>query len=324
MSLPDGEPLASFPEMSTSFGARARCCAAGSSRRSWSSNARSLHLARDPSGAITARIASPDEQPAPISGRRCSSNWPAPRQRDAPLGLLQRLRIRGATVIVDDRRSRPDLAGRTGSMSRSSAAARASEAIFRWPCRSAPACRSCTRNYRYFADRHVLDLDLSIDGVEPTAIPPLIPELAQLQHLQAAGFRHAADPDRSRPRQRPGLAARSRLGKGRLRQRVAADRQRRRRKRRAARDLRAGNRPRSGSKALTLDLGGGTELVARRQPRRRHARTDRRGPRRAPAGHSSRASLNAHAEACAGGPARRALAARLQPRRPALDARQCP
>src|SRR5207302_443758 len=39
--------------------------------------------------------------------------------------------------------------------------------------------------YRYFADRQVLDVDLSIDGVQPDDIPPLIPELAQLQHLDA-------------------------------------------------------------------------------------------------------------------------------------------
>src|SRR5207237_2980118 len=47
-----------------------------------------------------------------------------------------------------------------------------------------PSLPELHAQYRYFADRHVLDLELSIDGVEPTAIPPLIPELAQLQHLQ--------------------------------------------------------------------------------------------------------------------------------------------
>jgi hypothetical protein len=39
--------------------------------------------------------------------------------------------------------------------------------------------------YIYFADRQVLDLDISIEGVQPTDIPPLIPELVQLQHVAA-------------------------------------------------------------------------------------------------------------------------------------------
>ena len=39
VSLPDGEPLASFPEMATTSRS-ARCCAAGSRRRRWLSNAR--------------------------------------------------------------------------------------------------------------------------------------------------------------------------------------------------------------------------------------------------------------------------------------------
>jgi len=40
-------------------------------------------------------------------------------------------------------------------------------------------------NYRYFADRRVLEVEMAIDGVEPAAIPPVIPELAQLRHVEA-------------------------------------------------------------------------------------------------------------------------------------------
>src|SRR5437764_1326113 len=50
--------------------------------------------------------------------------------------------------------------------------------------RAGPKKPELHAQYRYFADRHVLDLELAIDGIEPNAIPPLIPELLQLQHLR--------------------------------------------------------------------------------------------------------------------------------------------
>src|SRR5207253_750503 len=40
-------------------------------------------------------------------------------------------------------------------------------------------------SYRYLSERNLLDLEIAIDGVEPDTIPPLIPELAQLRHVEA-------------------------------------------------------------------------------------------------------------------------------------------
>ena len=40
-------------------------------------------------------------------------------------------------------------------------------------------------SYRYFAERRVLEVEMAIDGMEPAAIPPVIPELAQLRHVEA-------------------------------------------------------------------------------------------------------------------------------------------
>jgi hypothetical protein len=68
-----------------------------------------LHLVRDRTGTITARIGSGDagsgEAAAPDLGPQVLEQLAGPRERDAPLGLLRELRIRGATVIVDDRRT---------------------------------------------------------------------------------------------------------------------------------------------------------------------------------------------------------------------------
>ena len=183
VSLPGGEPLASFPEMTTSF-------ALGALLRGRLAPTQViverplLHLVRDAGGTISARIGAADEA-APDLGPQMLEQLAGPRQRDAPLGLLRRLDISGATVIVDDRRS-----GHTWRADRVDFAVRRSAKGVRGDFslavpigNSLPALQA---SYRYFADRQVLDLALSIDGVQPAAIPPLIPELAALQHVDAA------------------------------------------------------------------------------------------------------------------------------------------
>ena len=183
VSLPDGEPVASFPEMATSFALSAML--RGRLEPTQVVVERPvLHLVRDASGTISAQIGSGD-QAAPNLGPQMLESLAGPRELDAPLGLLRELRIRGATVIVDDRRTghtwradRVDLAVR-----RSAKGVRGDFSLAVPMGASMPEVRA---NYRYFADRQVFDLDLSIEGVQPADIPPLIPELAQLQHLDAA------------------------------------------------------------------------------------------------------------------------------------------
>jgi AsmA-like C-terminal region/Protein of unknown function len=182
VSLPNGEPVASFPEMATSF-------ALGALLRGRIEPTQVvverpvLHLMRDASGTISAQIGSGD-QAAPNLGPQMLENLAGPRERDAPLGLLRELRIRGATVIVDDRGTghtwradRVDLLVR-----RSAKGVRGDFSLAVPMASSMPEVRA---TYRYFADRQVFDLDLSIEGVKPVDIPPLVPELAQLQHLEA-------------------------------------------------------------------------------------------------------------------------------------------
>jgi hypothetical protein len=182
VSLPDGAPLASFPEMATSF-------ALGSLLRGRLEPTRVvverpvLHLVRDPNGTISAQIGSGDQSP-PSLGPQMLENLAGPREADAPLGLLRELSIRGATVRVDDRRSGHtwEAEGVDLAVVRGAKGVRGDFSLAMPMGNSLPEAHAF---YRYFADRQVLDLDMKIDGVRPDDIPPLIPELAQLQHLDA-------------------------------------------------------------------------------------------------------------------------------------------
>lgn len=182
VSLPDGAPLASFPEMATSF-------ALGALLRGRLEPTRvvverpMLHLVRDPGGTISAQIGSGD-QAAPSLGPQMLENLAGPREADAPLGLLRELSIRGATVRVDDRRSGHtwEAEGVDLAVVRSAKGVRGDFSLAVPMGNSLPEVHAY---YRYFADRQILDLDMTIDGVRPGDIPPLIPELAQLEHLDA-------------------------------------------------------------------------------------------------------------------------------------------
>lgn len=187
LSLPNGDPLARFPEMSTSFGIGALLH--GQMTPSQVVVERpSVHLVRQENGSISAQIGGEQQEtaaPAPEIGPQALEELAGPPEQDAPLGLLHRISVRGATLTVDDKASghtwradRVDIA-----IDRSSKGARG-DVSFAVPLgNSLPELHA---SYRYFADRQVLDLDLSIDGVEPAAIPPLIPELAELRHVEAA------------------------------------------------------------------------------------------------------------------------------------------
>ncbi|HEX6442512.1 MAG TPA: AsmA-like C-terminal region-containing protein [Stellaceae bacterium] len=181
-ALPNGEPLASFPEMTTSFsfGALFR---GRIEPTQFIVERPVVHLVRDESGSFTARIGTPD-QAAPDLGPAMLEQLAAPPQQDAPLGLLQALRIRGANVIVDDRQSgqRWEAQRVDATIERSEKGARGDLSLAIPIGATMPEVHAA---YRYFADRHVLDLDIAIDGVQPSVIPPLVPELAQLRHLEA-------------------------------------------------------------------------------------------------------------------------------------------
>lgn len=257
VSLPDGEPLARFPEMATSF-------ALGALLRGRLAPTQVvverpvLHLARDQNGSISARIGAAD-QAAPDLGPPIIEQLAGPRERDSLLGLLRRLSIRGATVTVDDRRSgrtwqaqRVDLAIERGAMG--------VEGDFSLAIPIGAGMPELHARYRYAAAPHLLDLDISVDGVEPADIPPLIPELARLRHVAAPISGTLQTRIDLAQRKAQGSRLDLALGKGRLHSdwlptgSIAIDKG----------ELHAVYAPETSElrvDSLALDLGGGTRLV---------------------------------------------------------------
>ena len=257
MALPDGALLARFPEISTAFGI-------GALMQGQLVPAQLIierpvvHLARERSGAITARLAGPDDTATDL-GPKVLEQLAGGRHSDEPLGELQRLAIRGASVIVDDEQS-----GQTWRTDRvDMAVERSGKGIrgdFALAGPAGPNKPELHAQYRYFADRHVLDLELAIDGIEPNAIPPLIPELLQLQHLRlpVSGTLHTRiELDQARAQ---GSRLDLTLGKGQVQSELLPQ---------GVVDIEKGElhatyapeRSEVQLESLTLDLGGDTVLV---------------------------------------------------------------
>ena len=257
VSLPGGQPLASFPEMATSFGLGALL--QGRLAPTQVVVERPIvHLVRDASGVIVAQVGA-DDAAAPALGPQMIEQLAGPRDRDPASDDLRRISIRGATVIVDDHRTgqtwradRVDI-----SVERSTKGVRGDFSLAFPMGSSMPELHA---SYRYFAERNVLDLDLSFDGVQPAEVPPLIPELAQLQHVSApvsGTLRTRIDLNR---RQAQGSRLDLALGQGRVRSEwlpagtVAIEKG----------EVQVVYAPESSEvrvERLALDLGGGTRLV---------------------------------------------------------------
>ena len=257
LSLPNGAPIARFPEIGTRFEAR-ELLQGQLMPAQLTIEHPIVHLVRDRSGSINARLAGPDDAASDL-GPQILEQLAGARHSDEPMGELQQLGIRGATFIVEDQQSgnswrvdRVDMA-----VQRSGKGIRGDFSLTMPIGASMPELHA---QYRYFADRHVLDLDISIDGVEPNAIPPLIPELAQLQHLQlpiSGTLRTRIELDQAKAQ---GSRLDLTLGKGRLQSEWLPE---------GVVDIEKGElhavyAPESSQielESLALDLGGGTELV---------------------------------------------------------------
>lgn len=182
VSLPDGQPVARLPEFSTAFGLGALLGGRLEPTQVVIEHP-VLHLVRDATGSVTARISS-GEQAAADLGPQLLERLAGPPDRNAPLGMLRRVTIRGATVTLDDQRGgRTWRAGRVDiAIERSGKGIRGDVSLSMPLGASMPELHA---SYRYFADRRVLEIEMAIDGIEPAAIPPVIPELAQLRHIEA-------------------------------------------------------------------------------------------------------------------------------------------
>jgi len=257
MALPDGAPLGRLPEIATSFGIGALLQGQLTPTQLIVEHP-VIHLARDRSGTITARLAGPDDTALDL-GPQVLEQLAGARHRDEPLGDLQRLGIRGASVVIDDEQTgqswRTDRVDMT--VERSGKGIRGD---FSLAGQVGPTKPELHAQYRYFADRHVLDLDMAIDDVEPSAIPPLIPELLALRHLRlpvSGTLRTRIELDQARAQ---GSRLDLTLGKGEVQsewlpQDVLGIEKG---------ELHAVYAPEHSEvqlESLSLDLGGGTELV---------------------------------------------------------------
>jgi hypothetical protein len=253
----DGAPIARFPEFAASFSLGAILHGRLEPTRLVVESP-VLHLVRAKNGAISAQIGSGGAA-GPGLGPGMIARLAGPPARDAPLGLLRRLDIRHATLILDDRSNghswradRVDVA-----VNRSATGVRGNLSLAVPLAGSLPELHV---SYRYLAQRQLLDLDMAIDGVEPARIPPLIPELAQLQHIDAPVSGTLRTRINFKTQQPEGGRLDLALGPGRLRSRFLPDGSVAIQKG----ELQATYAPESESvrlDRLALDLGGGARLV---------------------------------------------------------------
>jgi hypothetical protein len=177
LALPNGEKLANFPEMATSFSLGALLGGRIEPTR-LTVERPVLLLTRDTSGALSFRIGDAGE-----TGRDLGVADPlgifAPLRDGAPWSQLRRVTIRDATIIVDDR-----LSGHVWRASRVAATLERSEtgvdgdlSLAAELGANAPELHA---TYRYAVAAQRLDLDLAVDGLDPTALVPLAPVLAPL------------------------------------------------------------------------------------------------------------------------------------------------
>lgn len=254
--LPGGEPFARFPEVATSFGLGQLLHGRLSPTRLVVEHP-VVHLRRDAGGAVSARIGA-DAAGAPELDPQMIERLAGPPEPGAPLGRLHSITVRDATLLVDDRSTgRTWQANRVDiSVERSRKGARG-DVSFAVPIgTSRPELHA---SYRFLAERQLLDLDLSLDGVEPAALPALIPELAELRRVEApvsGTLRTRIDLARGRAQ---GSRLDLTLGRGRLHSEwlpdgsIAVEKG----------ELHATFAPESSElrvESLALDLGGGTGL----------------------------------------------------------------
>jgi hypothetical protein len=181
VSLPSGEPVASFPEMAASFDLGA-LMGGRLALTQLVIEAPLVYLSRDETGAISARIRGSDQAEPGLAPAIADPLNPAADQ-PSPLGALARLRVHNATIIVDDQRTgRSWQADHVAATMERTAQGLSGELSLALPI--GPSTPELLASYRYAAAEQTLDLDVAVDGIEPAAVPPLLPELAQLRHLQ--------------------------------------------------------------------------------------------------------------------------------------------
>src|SRR6202035_965758 len=103
LSLPNGEKLANFPQMATSFSVGALLGGRLEPTRLVVEHP-VVALSRDENGALSFRVGNPDMTADPMALDNALQIL-APLQPDSPWSRLRQIAIRDATIIVEDRAS---------------------------------------------------------------------------------------------------------------------------------------------------------------------------------------------------------------------------
>jgi uncharacterized protein YhdP len=174
ISQSDGEPVASFPEMSASFSLRSLLHGRVAPARVMVQRP-VLRLIRDEAGSNRVRFG--DEEQS--FGSEILEQLTGSPQPGAPFGLLRRVIVRDATLVLDDRQ-----AGRRWKADRVDATIERNPEGFTGDLSlSLPIAARRPEfhaSYRYSSAEHMLDLALEIGAVEPAALASIAPELAPL------------------------------------------------------------------------------------------------------------------------------------------------
>jgi hypothetical protein len=181
LSLPNGEKLANFPEMATSFSLGAMLGGKIEPTRLVVEHP-VLALTRNESGALSFRIGNPDATPDQY-GLENALGLLAPLQPGTPWSQLRRVEVRDATIVLDDRMTgkvwRADRAAATLERSGDGAAGDLSFAIALGD--TTPEFHA---SYRYAVATQKLRLQVAVDRLDPVALAPLNPALEPLSQVQ--------------------------------------------------------------------------------------------------------------------------------------------
>ncbi|MGH7095033.1 MAG: hypothetical protein ACREFB_16070, partial [Stellaceae bacterium] len=184
LTQPNGDSLARLPEMAASFGL-------GSLIRGRLAPTRLvverpvLRLRRDTTGAVSFRVG--DTAKSGI-GPGAVAALLGPPQDGTPLGQLRALRVRDATLIVDDR-----LLGRRWQADHLDAAvsrdAAGSAGDLSLSVMLGPQTTTLQANFRYVAARRKLDLGFAAGSIEPAVLASFVPLLQPLAdvHMPVSG-----------------------------------------------------------------------------------------------------------------------------------------
>ena len=179
ISQPDGEPLAAFPAMSADFTLDSLVRGRIAPTRLVVERP-VLRLVRGEAGAVRFRFGDQDSSASSFGPEIFAQLAGSSNPRD-PLGLIRRLTVRDATLVLDDRQT-----GRRWRADRVDAAFERTQDGFTGDLSLALQIGTGEpefhASYRYSSGEKKLDCGIEFGAVEPAALASLAPEFAPLAH----------------------------------------------------------------------------------------------------------------------------------------------